>query len=329
VARKKVFVTRPIFPETLDTLHREVDVSANDEDRVLSKPELMRSIGDRDGVIALVTDRIDREVLEGAPHLKVVSNYGVGVNNIDLEAATGAGVLVTNTPGVLTETTADLAWALMMAAARRVVEADRFVRSKEFKAWGPTIMLGYDIHGKTLGIIGFGRIGQAVAKRARGFDMTILYYEPSSEHHSVAQLLGAKRVALEEIYRRSDFISLHVPLLTETHRLFDDRAFAMMKPSCIIVNTSRGPVVDEKALVRALRTRRIAGAALDVFEAEPFIEPELLEMDNVVLAPHIGSASYDTRMKMSSIAVENLLVALRGHKPPNLVNEDVWDRRRP
>jgi glyoxylate reductase len=323
----KVFIARPIFPETIEELKKCVDVRLNAEDRVLSKSELMRNLQDADGAITLVTDKIDREVLSAAPRLKVVANFGVGVNNVDLDAATALGVVVTNTPGVLTETTADLTWALLMAAARRIPEADRLVRSRSFLAWGPTMMLGHDVYGKTLGIIGFGRIGQAVARRAHGFGMRILFSDPG-DHPVLAAELRVIPASLEYVYQQSDFITLHVPLLPDTHHLLNDHAFGMMKRNCIVVNASRGSVVDEKALVRALKAGTIAGAALDVFEKEPQIEPELLDMQNVVLAPHIGSASFDTRFKMSSMTADNLLAVLRGERPPNLVNTEVWDQRR-
>lgn len=324
----RVFITRPIFDETIAMLSEQTEVRANMEDRILSKSELIENLKGADGTITLVTDRIDVEVLERAHRLKIVANFGVGYNNVDVDAATRTGVIVTNTPGVLTETTADLAWSLMMAAARRIAEGDRYVRAGKFKFWGPKVMLGHDIFGKTLGIIGLGRIGRAMAKRGRGFDMKVLFYKAAPLPDADCRELGVERVALEDIYRRSDFITLHVPLVTETHHMLNDRAFSLMKPNAIVVNTSRGPVIDEMALVRALKSRRIAGAALDVFEHEPQIEPELFEMENVVLAPHVGSASRETRLKMSTIAAENLMAALKGEKPPNMVNTEAWDRRR-
>ncbi len=324
----KVFVTRPIFQETLETLRQEIDLDANPEDRILSKTELIEKLSGVDGVISLVTDTIDREVLERSTKLKVVANFGVGFNNVDVDTATRLGIAVTNTPGVLTETTADFAWTLLMAAARRIAESARFVRAGKFKAWGPKMMLGYDVFGKTLGLIGLGRIGQAMARRARGFNMKVLFYDTETIPGNVVQELGVEPAPLDELYRRSDFISLHVPLLPVTQHLLNDETFSMMKPTCIVVNSSRGPVVDEKALVRALKNRKIAAAALDVYESEPHIEPELLEMENVVLAPHIASASYETRARMSSMTAENALAVLKGRRPPNLVNADAWDRRR-
>lgn len=295
---------------------------------MLSKAELIHQLAGMDGVIPLVTDAVDREVLQTAPSLKVVANFGVGVDHIDVRAATELGIVVTNTPGVLTETTADLAWSLLMASARRIVEADNFMRSRQFTAWGPKMLLGHDVYGKTLGIIGFGRIGQAIARRARGFNMKVIFTDAGGVKDNVVRELGVTRVSLEKLLRASDYVTLHVPLVPQTTHLLDDRVFEMMKPSCIVINTSRGPVVDEKALVRALKNGRIAGAALDVFEREPQVEPELLEMNNVVLAPHIGSGSYETRLKMSEMAADNLLSVLKGQRPPNMVNSDVWDRRR-
>jgi glyoxylate reductase len=318
----KTYVTRPAFDEAIDKLKLETQVEANTEDRVLSKHELIYRLQDSDAALTLLTDTIDREVLESSPRIKVIANCAVGYNNIDVEAATTLGVVVTNTPGVLTETTADFAWALLMAAARRVVVADKFTRAGRFTAWGPKMFLGHDVYGKTLGIIGLGRIGRAVARRGGGFGMKVIYHGGKNVD------LAASHVALDELLRTADFISLHIPLTPATKHLLNDQTFAILKPTCIIVNTSRGPVIDEKALVRALNQQRIAAAGLDVYEQEPVIEPELLTMDNVVLAPHIASASHETRLKMCMMAVENLVSALKGNPPPNLVNPGVWDRRR-
>jgi len=323
-----IYVTRPIFPEAIDFLKRQAAVEVNSEDRVLSKRELIERLRNAQGAVTLLTDIIDADVLGAAQHLRVVSNVAVGFNNVDLKAAGQFGVLITNTPGVLTDTTADFAWALLMAAARRVAEADAFTRAGHFKAWGLQMFLGHDVHGKTLGILGYGRIGRAVARRAKGFGMTIQYYDPQLPVQEVDAETGARPVNFESLLKTSDFISIHVPLLPETQHLLDDKAFALMKDNCIVVNTSRGPVVDEKALVRALRDRRIAAAGLDVYEREPEIEPELLTFNNVVLAPHIASASRETRLRMCMMAAENALAALRGDRPPNLVNEEVWDKRR-
>ena len=324
----RVYVTRPIFDQGVERLKREVHVEVNSDERVLSKSELISHLREADGALTLLTDIINREVLEACPGLKVVANFAVGFNNVDIEAATELGVIVTNTPGVLTETTADFAWTLLMAAARRVVEADRFARAGKFKMWGPRMFLGHDVYGKTLGLIGLGRIGQAVASRASGFNMKVVFHDSEPIPEQVLQDLRVTPVPLEELLRISDFISVHVPLLAETKHLLSDRTFAMMKPTCVVVNTSRGPVVDEKALVRALKNGKIAAAALDVFEREPKIEPELFDIDNVVIAPHIASASHETRLKMCMMAAENLLASLKGNRPLNLVNPEVWGKRR-
>jgi len=323
----KVLITRPVFDEAVEFLKTQSMVDSNPDERVLSKTELIERLRDVRGVMTQLTDTIDSEVLTAAPHLIVVANVAVGFNNIDISAANQAGVLVTNTPGVLTETTADFAWALLMAAARRVAEADKFTRAGQFKTWHLKMLLGYDIYRKTLGIVGFGRIGQSVARRARGFDMEVQYYDPQPPPESVGERLGAKRVSLATLLQTSDFISIHVPLLPETHHLLNDAAFAEMKPNTVVINTSRGPVVDERALARALKSRRIAAAGLDVYEREPLIEPELFELENVVLAPHIASASYETRLRMCMVAAENLVAALKGDPPPNLVNPEAWGRK--
>jgi len=325
----KVYVTRPVFDQAVERLRREVDVELNGEDRILSKKELIERLRDKDGALTLLTDAIDLEVLESAPKLKVVANFAVGFNNVAIDSATKMGVVVTNTPGVLTETTADFAWTLLMAAARRVVEGDKFMRTnKSDWVWGPKMFLGYDVFGKTLGLIGLGRIGQAVARRAAGFNMRVIFHDSEPIPEQVVKDLGVTRLPLEELLRVSDFISLHVPLFPETHHLLNDRTFALMKPTCIVVNTSRGPIVDEKALVRALRDKKIAGAGLDVFEREPEIEAGLLELENAVIVPHIASASHETRLKMCMMAADNLLAVLKGNRPPNLVNPEVWDKRR-
>jgi glyoxylate reductase len=324
----KVYVTRPVFDEAIERLRRDVDVEANAEDRILTKNELIGKLRDKDGALTLLTDAVDLEVLKSAPKLKVVANFAVGFNNVAIETATSFGVAVTNTPGVLTETTADFAWSLLMAAARRVAEADKFARSGKPWVWGPKMFLGHDVYGKTLGLLGLGRIGQAVARRAAGFNMRVVFHDTESIPEQVIKELGVTQLPLDELLRTSDFISLHVPLFPETHHLLNDRTFALMKPTCIVINTSRGPVVDERALVRAVRNRTIAGAGLDVFEREPEIEPELFGLESVVLAPHIASASHETRLKMCMMAADNLLAVLKGQRPPNLVNPEVWAKRR-
>lgn len=322
--KARVFITRGIFDQVVTWLKGHAEVTGNASDHVLTTGELKAAAHDADGVLSLLTDRIDTAVLEEWPRVRVIANFAVGYNNIDLDAATRRGVLVTNTPGVLTETTADFAWCLLMATARRIVEADRFTREGRFTAWGPRMLLGHDVFGKTLGLVGFGRIGQAVARRAGGFGMRILFYDPQPVSDEVAAGLGAESASLERILRESDFISLHVPLMKETQHLLDDDAFGKMKPNCIVVNTSRGPVVDEKALVRALEQGRISGAGLDVYEREPQVEGGLLGSDRAVLAPHIASASHETRLRMCMMAAENLVAGLSGERPPNLVNAAAW-----
>lgn len=323
----KILVTKPVFPEAIEFLKTQASIDLNTDDRTLSKAELIERLKGAAGAVTLVTDTIDTEVLEAVPNIRIVSNVAVGLNNIDVATATRLGILVTNTPGVVTESTADFAWALLMAAARRVAEGDRFVRGGHWKVWKLQTLLGHDVYGKTLGILGFGNIGKAVARRAKGFGMSIQYCG-SGRAIPAAESEGAREVSLETLLSTSDFISVHVPLLPTTTHLLNDRAFGLMKPNCIFVNSSRGPVVDEKALVRALQSGKIAAAGLDVFEREPEVEPELLKLENVVLAPHIGSSSRETRLKMCMMAIENVLAGLKGQRPPNLVNPEALDRRR-
>lgn len=321
-----VYVTRRLPEAGLDRLREACDrVEVNPDDRVLAPDELISAVEGRDGVLCLLSDRIDERVLAAAaPTCKVVADYAVGYDNIDVPAATRLGILVTNTPGVLTETTADLAWSLIMSAARRIVEGDKHFRTGRWTGWGPMQFLGHDVHGATLGIVGAGRIGTAVGRRATGFDMRILYYSRSpSEGLDKA---GARRVDLDPLLAESDFISLHVPATPETHHLIGPRELAMMKPSAYLINTARGSVVDEAALVEALREGRIAGAGLDVYEEEPQPAPGLVDLDNVVCIPHLGSATEATREKMAVMAAENIIAGLKGEKPPNLVNAEAFTR---
>lgn len=321
----KILVTRKLPQEALDLLSQYFYVDLYEEDRVIPRDELLRRVEDKDGILCLLTDNIDAEVMDKAKNLKIIANYAVGYNNIDVEEATKRKIPVTNTPGVLTETTADLAFALLMCVARRIVESDRFLREGKFKGWAPMLFLGNDIYGKTLGIIGFGRIGQAVAKRAVGFDMKILYYDTVRATTEVEQKYNAVFKPLDDLLKESDYISIHVPLVKETYHLISDREFSLMKPTAYLINTSRGPVVDEKALVRALKEKKIAGAALDVFENEPEVEPELITMPNTVLVPHIGSATIETRTKMALMAAENIIAVLVENKiPPNIVNPEIY-----
>jgi glyoxylate reductase len=323
----KILVTKPVFPEAIEFLKSRTSIDANTDDRVLTRRELIARLQGKQAALTQLTDIFDREVLESIPDIRIVCNIAVGFNNVDTETASRLGILVTNTPGVLTETTADFAWTLMMAAARRVVEGDAFARSGQWKAWGLQMLLGHDVFGKTLGIVGFGRIGQAMAHRAKGFSMSIQYFD-TQPVPAAAVPEGVKSVDLDTLLSTSDFISVHVPLLPETQHLLNDKAFSRMKSNCIVVNTSRGPVVDERALAHALQSGQIAAAGLDVFEREPEIHPELLKLHNAVLAPHIASASRETRLKMCMMAAENLVAGLQGQTPPNLVNPDAMTNRR-
>ncbi len=275
------------------------------------------------GIVSQLTDRFDAGVLAQLAGVRVLSNVAVGFDNIDVPAATRHGILVTNTPDVLTDTTADLAWALMLAAARRIGEAERFLHSGQWTKWRIDLLVGQDIHHRTLGIFGMGRIGQAVAKRALGFAMRVIYHDARRAPEDLERDLGLEFVSAEEVLRESDFISLHVPLMPETRHLIGEGQLRMMKPTAVLVNTSRGPVIDEAALAQALEQRVIAAAGLDVFEREPHVDPLLLKLDNAVLVPHIGSASVETRRRMCTLAAENCMAALAGHRPPNLLNPEV------
>lgn len=279
------------------------------------KPELIARLRDREGLVCQIVDAIDEEVLAAAPGLKVIANVAVGYNNIDVSAARRRGIVVTNTPDVLTETTADFAWTLLLATARRLVEADHHARSGQWRKWSWDLLWGLDVHGKTLGIVGFGRIGRAVARRAAGFNMRILYHDAVKADPDIERDLRATYTDRETLLRDSDFVTLHTPLLAETRHLINESTLRLMKKSAILVNASRGPIVDERALAHALTEGWIAGAGLDVFEEEPKIHPGLLSLRNVVLAPHVASASFDTRVAMATLAVKNCLAVLDG-KPP-------------
>lgn len=318
-----VYVTREIPQAGLDIVRDACEhVEINPEDRVLTRQELLAAVRGRDGVLCLLTDTVDAAVLDAAAGCRVFANYAVGYNNIDVPAATARRIAVTNTPGVLTDATADLTWALLFATARRIPEGDRYTRAGKFKGWSPMLLLGGDISGRTLGIVGAGRIGTAVALRSRGFRMRVLYFD-TVQNEAIEQAVGAERVDLDRLLRESDFVSLHVSLDESTRHLIGARELGLMKPTAYLVNTSRGPVVDERALVSALRERRIAGAGLDVFENEPALAPGLAELDNVVIPPHLGSATIATRTRMATLAATNLVAALRGERPPNIVNPEV------
>jgi glyoxylate reductase len=317
----KIFVTQLIPQAGLEILRRAYpEYRINSEERILMRRELLEKVKGMDALLTLLTDRIDAEILDAAgPQLKIVANMAVGYDNIDLKAATLRGVMVTNTPGVLTDATADHAWALLFAIARRVPESEKYLRAGKFKSWGPLLFLGGDVTGRTLGIIGAGRIGYAMAMKSRGFDMNVLYHSRSSNTKLESEI-GARRASLEDLLRQSDFVSLHAPLLPETTHMIDAKALRLMKRTAYLINTGRGPLIDEAALAEALKKGVIAGAALDVFEKEPEVHPELLKLENVVLTPHIASATIDSRSKMAAMAAENLIEGLAGRKPPNLLN---------
>ena len=322
--RPKVLISQKIFDEAVALAQKHFDVDYHSSDLPLPPHALIQKLKDKMRVITLLTDQINDALLSQCPGLRIVSNVAVGYNNIDLNACTRRKVMVTNTPGVLDDTTADLTWALLLSVARRVVEADQFLRSGQWKGWKLMEFLGHDVHHKVLGICGLGRIGQRVAKRARGFDMKILYTDVVRAAPPIEESLEAQFVEKKGLLCESDFISLHVPLFPETTHYISDGELTLMKPTAILINASRGPVVDEKALVRALQEKKVAGAGLDVYESEPAVEPGLIELKNVVLMPHIASASRETRLRMATIAAENLVAGLRGERPPNLVNEEIF-----
>ena len=323
--KPKVFLTRELPPESMRLLSEAADLTYNQEDRTLTKQEVIDGVQNADGLICLLNDNIDQEIITSGSNLRVVANFAVGYNNIDVEAATLRGLPVTNTPGVLTDSTADMAWALLMDAARRVSEGDRMVRTGQWAGWGPLQLLGADITGSTLGIIGFGRIGQAVAKRARGFEMRICYWNRTRLSKEQEAAFGVEYLPMNELLSESDFVSVHVALNESTRHLIGAKEFEVMKPSACLINTARGPVVDEGALVTALKQGDIASAGLDVYEQEPLLEPGLYDLENVVLAPHLGSATIGTRTKMGNMAVENCLMACSGQRPTNLVNPEIYN----
>jgi len=293
----------------------------------LTKAELLSALKGKDAAICILQDLMSDEVMAACPELKLIANVAVGYDNIDVEAATRRGILVTNTPGVLDETTADLAFALLMSCSRRIVEADRYIRDGNWKGFDPDLMSGFDVHGKTLGIVGYGRIGKAMGRRGQGFGMKVLYTRRSSEHTKATAAVGeAQPVSLDELLAKSDFVSLHCPLNKETRHLISAQKLALMKPDAILINTARGAVIDQKALVSALTSGALRGAGLDVFEAEPDVPPELCHMDNVVLTPHIGSASIETRTAMFDLAAQAALSAFSVQLPHNSVNPGVWPR---
>ena len=320
---QKILVTGNLPAEVMDPLREKYEVEAHAEDRPMERQQLLSRIGDRDGLLCMITDAVDEELLGRAPRLKMIANMGVGYNHIDIAAATRRGIPVSNTPGVLTDATADLAFTLILAVARRVVEGDRRVREGKFKLWAPFLFLGREVSGKTLGIVGFGRIGRAVARRAAGFGMRVLYHNRSRLTPAEERESPAEYADLNTLLAQADFVSLHVPLSGETRHLIGAAELSRMKPTAYLINTARGPVVDEVALLAALQRGMIAGAGLDVYENEPALTPGLADLPNVVLLPHVGSATLETRTAMAAMAARNLIAGLDGQRPPNLVNPEV------
>jgi len=321
--RWKVYVTNEIPEPALDMLAEYCDIEVNRTGQVLTKPQLLQKVKNRDAVLSLLTDPIDAEVMDAAKGTKIFANYAVGYNNIDIPSATERGIMVSNTPGVLTDTTAEMTWALLFSVARRVVESDKYTRTGQFQGWGPMLFLGQDIFHKTIGIIGAGRIGLSFAKRAKAFDMTVLYTS-TSPNPQFEKETGGSYVSLEMLLQTSDFVSIHTPLLPTTFHLIGEKELKLMKTTAVLINTSRGPIVDELALAKALQSGEIWGAGLDVYEFEPELVEGLKELDNAVLCSHIASATIDTRTKMGTIAVSNILAAMRGELPPNCLNPEVY-----
>ncbi len=330
--KPKVFITRAIPENGIKMLREHFEVEVWQEEREIPREILLEKVRDVDALVTMLSERIDVEVFDAAPRLRIVANYAVGYDNIDIEEATRRGIYVTNTPDVLTDATADFAWTLLLATARRLIEADSFTRSGEWKrrgvAWHPRWFLGYDVYGKTIGIVGFGRIGQAVARRARGFGMRILYNSRTRKPEAEKEL-NAEFKPLDELLSDSDFVVLAVPLTKETYHMIGERELKLMKETSILVNIARGKVVDTEALIKALREGWIAGAGLDVYEEEPYYNEELFSLKNVVLAPHIGSATYGAREGMAELVARNLIAFKNGEVPPTLVNKEVVDVRKP
>ena len=318
--KPKVLVTHRLLPEAIVYLKEHVDFEVGTQGPVLNKEALLEKVKDKKGILPLLTAPIDKDVMDAAPELKIIANCAVGYDNIDIEYARKKGIMVTNTPGVLTETTADLSWALILAVARKIPQAHVFARAKRYRGWELDLFLGKEITGKCLGIIGMGRIGKAMAQRATGFAMKIIYTDPKELSEEENQKYGASCVPLDELLREADIVTIHTTLNAQTHHLISSEKLRLMKKDAILVNVSRGPVVDELALAEALEEEKIWGAGLDVYEREPEIEERLISLDNVVLLPHIGSATYETRLKMAMMAAKNLVQGLTGKKPDNLVS---------
>jgi len=326
LSKSKVLLTRSLPEEGMKLLNQHFDMEVNPLDKVMSGDRIAESIKDKEGLVCLLTDDIDSNIIQEAAALKIIANYAVGYNNIDLRTANERRIAVTNTPDVLTESTADLTMGLVISVARRIVEGDKFVRAGRFRGWAPELLLGSDVHAKRLGIIGMGRIGKAVAKRAYGFNMDILYHDTERLPKEVENMIGARYRELRQLLRESDFVSVHTPLTQDTRYLISADTLALMKETAYLINVARGAIVDESALVAALRNGAIAGCALDVYENEPTVTSELMKMSNVVLVPHIGSASRETRTKMALMVVDNLVaVLIENRRPPNIVNPEIYE----
>jgi glyoxylate reductase len=326
MAKAKVFITHPLYADARNLLQSCCDCEFWSKPERPSRDEFLSRLKDKDGLVCLLTERVADDVLRAGPKLRIVANVAVGYDNVDVPACTKRGVAITNTPGVLDETTADFAWALMMAGARRLMEADHYVRAGSWQGFDFDQFCGTDVWGKTLGIVGFGRIGRAVARRAAGFGMKVLYNSKSRAPEGIEKELRAEYRDLNALLAEADFVTLHVPLNGDTRQMFDAPKFFRMKPTAFLINTSRGPVVDEAALVHALESKKIAGAGLDVFEQEPFVHAGL-KRTNVVLAPHLGSATTETRGKMALVAAQNVVAFFQGQRPPNVVNPEVVKTR--
>ncbi len=322
-SKHSVFLTRVLPAPVMTALQAAFSLRYHRPDGPISREALLRGVRSAEGLVCLLTDSIDAEVIAAAPHLKIIASYAVGFNNIDWVAASARGIAVTNTPGVLTETTADLAWALMLAVARRLPESERYLRNgakRRWTGWAPTQYVGSDVYGKTLGIVGMGRIGQAVARRASGFAMRVVYFSRHRLAPEDEARMGIRLLPLPRLLRTSDYVTLHLPLTPKSHHLIDAQALLLMKPTAFLINTSRGPIVDEQALIAALAGKQLAGAGLDVYEREPVIPTQLAKMEQVVLLPHIGSASVSTRIRMGQMVMANLTAVFSGKKPPNGVS---------
>ena len=326
MGKPKAFATRPLFPEARAILDKSFEIEYWNRPERIPRAELLKRVADRAALVCLITEKVDEELLAAAPTLRVAATVSVGYDHIDVAACTRHKVVVTNTPGVLDDTTADLAWALLMAIARRLVEGDTWVRSGTWPGWDIDQLVGGNVHGKTLGIIGFGRIGRRMARRALGFEMRLIYSGRTRAPLDVEKDLRAEFVETDRLLREADFVTLHVPLLPETHHLISKESFEKMKRTAFLINTTSGPVVDEEALVEALEKEKIAGAALDVYEREPQVHPGLLGIKNVLLAPHIGSASVETRTKMAVMAAQNAVALFEGRRPPDALNPEVLCR---